>query len=47
MTVPVNGGAGFIGSRAVHEFTGAGEQAIVLGNLTHPENPVGIGSIAA
>jgi len=34
MTVLVTGGAGYIGSHMVHAFVDAGEQAVVLDNLT-------------
>jgi len=34
MTVLVTGGAGYIGSHMVHAFVDAGEQVVVLDNLT-------------
>jgi UDP-glucose 4-epimerase len=34
MTVLVTGGAGYIGSHMVHALLEAGEQAVVLDNLT-------------
>jgi len=34
MTILVTGGAGYIGSHTVHELTGAGEQVVVLDNLS-------------
>ncbi len=34
MTVLVTGGAGYIGSHMVHELVDAGEQVVVLDNLS-------------
>jgi UDP-glucose 4-epimerase len=39
MTVFVTGGAGYIGSHMVHAFVDAGEQVVVLDNLTTGFDP--------